>query len=171
MATAQRSRSTGPKSGPAIVVGTRVSPSAPVPADRDLRFDCQVRGHADGQKVFVNVFGYDKDRDLTFQSSTLLDLVKAGKWTKLTRKYVVPPGTTTMTAWVINMTARPISVSDAHLRVGGPKKAGPRLPKPPGGLLARLLRPPPARPAPPHSRRAGRHPRRCPGRRRHPQRR
>ena len=120
----------------------------PVPADRELRFDCQVRGHSDGQKAFVNVFGYDKDRDLTFQSSTPFDLV-AGKWTRLTREYVVPPGTATLTAWVINSTAQPISVADAHLRVGGPKKAGPRLPKPPGGLLARLLRPAPARPAPP----------------------
>ena len=120
----------------------------PVPADRELRFDCQVRGHADGQTASVNVFGYDKDRDLTFQSSTPFDLV-AGKWTRLTREYVVPPGTATLTAWVINATAQPISVADAHLRVGGPKKAGPRLPKPPGGLLARLLRPAPARPAPP----------------------
>ncbi len=31
---------------------------SPVPADRELRFDCQVRGHADGQKASVNVFGY-----------------------------------------------------------------------------------------------------------------
>ncbi len=126
-------------------VGVAISP---VPADSELRFDCQVRGHTDGQKASVNVIGYDKDRDLTFQSSTPFDLV-AGKWTKLTRDYVVPPGTATLTAWVINATAQPISVSDAHLRVGGPKKAGPGLPKPPGGLLARLLRPAPARPAPP----------------------
>jgi hypothetical protein len=121
---------------------------SPVPADRELRLDCQVRGHADGQKAYVNVFGYDKDGDLTFMSSTPFDLV-AGKWTELTREYVVPPGTTTLTAWVINMTARPISISDAHLRVGDPKKADPRLPKPPGGLLARLLRPASTRPAPP----------------------
>jgi len=108
---------------------------SPVPADRELRFDSHVRGHADGQKASVNVFGYDNDQDLTFMSSTPFDLV-AGKWTKLTREYVVPPGTTTLTAWVINSTARPISVSDAHLRVGGPKKAGPRLPKrPKSGLL------------------------------------
>ncbi len=108
-------------------VGVSISP---VPADRELRFECQVRGHADGQKVSVNVFGYDKDRDLTFQSSTSFDLA-AGKWTRLTHEYVVPPGTTTLTAWVINATAQPISVADAHLRVGGTKKAGPRLPKRP----------------------------------------
>jgi transglutaminase-like putative cysteine protease len=108
---------------------------SPVPADRELRLDCQVRGHADGQKVAVNVFGYDKDRDLTFQSSTRFDLV-AGKWTRLTREYVVPPGTTTLTAWVINSTTQPIWVSDTHLRVGGPKQAGPRIPKEPKrGLL------------------------------------
>jgi Transglutaminase-like superfamily len=108
---------------------------SPVPTDRELRFDCQVRGHADGQKASVNVFGYDKDRDLTFQSSTPFDLV-AGKWTKLTQEYVVPAGTTTLTAWVINSTAQPIWVSDAHLRVGGPKKGGPRIPKQrTGGLL------------------------------------
>jgi hypothetical protein len=103
-------------------VGAAISP---VPVDRELRFDCQVRGHADGQKASVNVFGYDKDQDLTFQSSTSFDLA-AGKWTKLSHEYVVPPGTTTLTAWVINATSRPISVSDAHLRVGGVKKAGPR---------------------------------------------
>ena len=103
---------------------------SPVPVDRELRFDCQVRGHDDGQKVAVNVFGYDKDRDLTFMSSTPFDLT-AGKWTKVTQEYVVPAGTTSLTAWIINSTAKPISVSDAHLRVGGPKKAGPRIPKPP----------------------------------------
>ena len=102
----------------------------PVPADRELRFDCQVQGHADGQKASVNVFGYDKDQDLTFQSSTPFDLI-AGKWTKLTQDYVVPAGTTMLTAWVINSTAQPISIADAHLRVGGPKKAGPRIPKQP----------------------------------------
>ena len=115
---------------------------SPVPADRELRFDCQVRGHADGQKASVNVFGYDKDQDPTFMSSTPFDLI-AGNWTKLTQDYVVPPGTTSLTAWVINSTAQPISVADAHLRVGGPKKAGPRLPKPPKGE-----RPDPPRPAP-----------------------
>ncbi len=110
---------------------------SPVPADRELRFDCQVRGHVDGQKAAVNVFGYDEDRDLTFQSSTPFDLV-AGKWTRLTHEYAVPPGTTTLTLWVINSTAQPISVSDAHLRVGGQKKAGPRIPKrPKGGLMER----------------------------------
>ncbi len=107
---------------------------SPVPAHRQLRFECQVRGHADAQKTSVNVFGYDKDQDLTFQSSTSFDLI-AGKWTKLTQEYVVPPGTTSLTAWIINSTAQPISVSDAHLRVGGPKKAGPRLPKRPKGEL------------------------------------
>ncbi len=115
---------------------------SPVPVDRELRFDCQVRGHADGQKATVNVFGYDNDRDLTFQSSTPFDLT-AGKWTRLTQEYVVPPGTTTLTAWVINSTAQPISVSDAHLRVGGPKKAGPRLPKRPKDEAARRGRDPP----------------------------
>ena len=105
---------------------------SPVPTDRELRLECQVRGHADGQKTSVNVFGYDKDEDLTFMSSTPFDLV-AGRWTKLTQEYVVPPGTTRLTAWVINSTAEPISVSDAHLRVGGPKKAGPRIPKQPKG--------------------------------------
>jgi len=105
---------------------------SPVPADRELRFDCQVKGHTDGQKASVNVFGYDKEHDPTFLSSTPFDLI-AGKWTKLTQEYVVPPGTTMLTAWVINSTAQPISVSDAHLRVGGPKKAGPRVPKPPKG--------------------------------------
>jgi len=101
-----------------------------VPADRELRFDCHARGHAEGQKASFNVFGYDKDRDLTFQSSTPFDVV-AGKWTRLTHEFVVPQGTTTLTAWVINATAQPISVADAHLRVGGPKKAGLRLPKEP----------------------------------------
>ena len=101
---------------------------SPVPVDRELRFECQVRGHDDGQKVAVNVFGYDKDLDLTFLSSTPFDLIN-GKWTKLTQEYVLPPGTTSFTAWIINSNAKPISVSDAHLRVGGPKKAGPRIPK------------------------------------------
>ncbi len=105
---------------------------SPVPTDRELRFECQVRGHADGQKVSVNVFGYDKDKDLTFMSSTPFDLV-AGKWTKLTQDVVVPTGTTSLTAWIINSTSEPISVADAHLRVGGPKKAGPRIPKQPKG--------------------------------------
>jgi transglutaminase-like putative cysteine protease len=108
---------------------------SPVPADRELRFDCEVRAQVDGQRASVNVFGYDKDHDLTFLSSTPFDLV-AGKWTRLRQEYVFPHGTTTLTAWIINSTAHPISVSDAHLRVGGPKKAGPRLPKrPKDGLL------------------------------------
>ena len=106
-------------------VGVAISP---VPVDRELRFECQVRGHDDGQKVSINVFGYDKDQDLTFMSSTPFDLTN-GKWIKLTQDYVVPPGTTSFTAWIINSNAKPISVSDAHLRVGGPKKAGPRIPK------------------------------------------
>ena len=63
---------------------------SPVPVDRELRFECQVRGHDDGQKVAVNVFGYDKDQDLTFLSSNPFDLAN-GKWTKLTQEYVVPP--------------------------------------------------------------------------------
>ena len=88
------------------------------------------------------MFGYDKDRDLTFHSSTRFDVI-AGKWTRLTQEYVVPPGTTTLTAWVINSTAQPISVSDAHLRVDSPKKAGPRLPKEKKGGLPGRPRPAP----------------------------
>jgi transglutaminase-like putative cysteine protease len=103
---------------------------SPVPVDRELRFECQVQGHDDAQKATVNAFGYDKGRGLTFRESTSFDLT-AGKWTKLTQEYVVPPGTTRLTAWIINSNAKPISVSDAHLRVGGPKKAGPRIPKQP----------------------------------------
>src|SRR5258708_7101597 len=52
-------------------VGTTLTP---VPVDRSLRFACQVRGHAEGQEVHVNAFGYDKDRDPTFQSSDMLAL-------------------------------------------------------------------------------------------------
>src|SRR5262249_9544125 len=66
----------------------------------------------------------------TFVSSTHFDL-SAGKWTKLIKEYVVPPGTTNLAAWIINSSAKPISLSDAHLRLGGPKKAGPRIPKQP----------------------------------------
>ena len=118
-------------------VGTALSP---VPVERALHFDCQVRGTAGGQQVHVNAFGYDKDRDLTFQASNPLDLA-AGSWSAFSRDYVVPPDTTTMTVWVINAAAEPVSVADAHLRVGGPKEAGPRLPKPPAvGFLERLRR-------------------------------
>jgi transglutaminase-like putative cysteine protease len=54
-----------------------------------------------------------------------------------------------LTIWVINSTAEPVFVSDTHLRLGGPKKAGPRLPKPSaGGLLERLRRVLPKLPAP-----------------------
>src|SRR5262245_55802016 len=53
-----------------------------VPVDRELLFECQVRGSDDGQKAAVNMFGYDKDQDLTFLSSAPFDLT-SGKWTRL----------------------------------------------------------------------------------------
>jgi hypothetical protein len=99
---------------------------SPVPVDRELRFECFVQGHDDGQEATVNAFGYDNGLGLTFRASTSFDLA-AGKWTKLTQEYVVPPGTARLTAWIINSDVKPISVSDAHLRVGGPKKAAPRI--------------------------------------------
>jgi hypothetical protein len=105
---------------------------SPVPTDRELRFECQVRGHADAQQASVNVFGYDDDDDLTFAASTQLNLI-AGQWILLTREYVLPRGTKTFTAWLINSTAHPISASDAHLTVGGRKQAGARIAKPPQG--------------------------------------
>jgi len=120
----------------------------PVPAERALRFACQVRAHGDGQEVDVRAFGFDKDNDFTFQASTPLDLA-AGKWTELTQEYVLPPETTVLTLLVINSTTAPLFVSDAHLRAGLPKKAGPRLSKPPAaGLLTRLRRRLSRRPAP-----------------------
>ena len=129
-------------------VGAALSPA---PVERALHFACQVRGTVDGQQVLVNAFGYDKDRDLTVQWSHPLTLA-AGEWSAFAREYVVPAGTTTLTIWVVNSTAEPMSVADAHLRLGGPKPAGPRLPKPPGGgLLSRMGRLFGARPAPPAS--------------------
>ena len=118
-------------------VGVAVTP---VPADRKLRFDCHVRGKSGLQNVSLNVFGYDDDHELTFQSSKLFDLV-AGKWTAISNEYVVPAGTAVLTAWIINSSSEAVAVSDAHLRVDGPQKAAPRLPKPPKDQVARPSRP------------------------------
>jgi Transglutaminase-like superfamily len=94
----------------------------PVPCDRELQFSCYVRGRTRDQSIMVNAFGYGDGRASTFQDSKSLTL-RVDEWKQFTATYVVPAGSMELAIWIINSTAKPVIVSDAHLVLGKPKKA------------------------------------------------
>lgn len=95
---------------------------APVPCDRELRLTCYVKALQAGQTLTLNSFGYDAKGGDTMNASVSLALPK-GQWKLVSTSLLVPPETHQLTFWLINATPYPMLASDAHLNVGGRKKA------------------------------------------------
>jgi hypothetical protein len=89
----------------------------PIPINQRLNFSCLLLGKTAGQRLNVNAFAYDSNKNL-LQYWSGESAVDAHGWKKFDACYVVPHDTTSLAIWVVDKTGQTAYVSRASLIAG-----------------------------------------------------